>query len=321
MPTRRSRRLSRSLLFSLLACAAALLVPVARAATDSPTPSRPRPAAPAGLEARLAAIAARSNGQVGIAVTHVESGQSLAINADQPLAAFSVMKLPVAVAVLAEVEAGRLALTKTLHITRADVTPGGHGNTQRWADVPQDLSVQQLLDLSLVFSDNTSSDKLMGLLGGPAGVMRKLTALKLDGLDVRGTYHTKDPAKVNRASAAGIARLLTRLSAGQLLARPQRDLLLDFLTRSPTGARRLRGQLPPGTRVADKTGTGGDAGGTNDVGIIDLPAGKGHLAAAVLINGAKKLTTAQQEDLIAEIARTCYDAFTADAPASAPGKP
>jgi beta-lactamase class A len=74
------------------------------------------------------------------------------------------------------------------------------------------------------------------------------------------------------------------------------------------GERRLRANLPPGTPVADKTGSGTAA--TNDIGIITLPDSKGHLAIAVLINGTKSKTEAQ-EKLIAEIARAAYDAFVA----------
>ena len=269
--------------------------------------------APADLAAQLATLAARAKGTVGIAVTHIESGRSSTWNADAALPTFSVMKLPVAVAILTEVTAGRLALDKPVHVTRADVVGGAPGSEQRWADVPKDMTIKQLLDLSLVFSDNTSSDKLMALLDGPAGVSRRLQALHIDGLQVRGTYHDDAPKHLNLGSAAAITRLLTRLWQGQLLTRPQLDLVVEMMTRSPNGARRLRGQLPPGTVVADKTGTGGDGRATNDVGFITLPPGQGHLAIAVLINGSP-LPQAQQEDLIAAVARAAYDAHLAAKP-------
>jgi beta-lactamase class A len=272
-------------------------------------------APPADLATQLAALAARAQGTVGIAVTHIESGRSTTASADATLPTFSVMKLPVAVVVLTDVAAGRLSLDKTLHVTRADVVGGAPGSEQRWADVPKDMSIKQLLDLSLVFSDNTSSDKLLALLGGPAGASRRFKALHIDGLQVRGTYHADDPKHLNLGSAAAITRLLVRLWQGQLLPRPQVDLIMDMMVRSPNGARRLRGQLPPGTVVADKTGTGGDGRGTNDVGFITLPPGQGHLAIAVLISGSP-LPQAQQEDVIAAIARAAYDAHVAPTPAS-----
>ena len=79
-----------------------------------------------------------------------------------------------------------------------------------------------------------------------------------------------------------------------------------------TGEARLRGTLPKGTPVADKTGTGEAASSTNDVGLITLPEGKGHLAMAVLISGSK-LPAEEQEKLIAELARVAYDAHVSQA--------
>ena len=66
--------------------------------------------------------------------------------------------------------------------------------------------------------------------------------------------------------------------------------------------------------VADKTGSGEKdevtqaAKVTNDVGIITLPAGRGHLAIAVLVSESK-LPDADQEKLIADVARAAYDAY------------
>jgi beta-lactamase class A len=87
------------------------------------------------------------------------------------------------------------------------------------------------------------------------------------------------------------------------------------MRRADTGLRRLRGDLPAGTVVADKTGSGEKdattqmAKATNDVGIISLPSGKGHLAIAVLVSQSK-LPGADQEKLIAEIARAAYDSYS-----------
>ena len=55
----------------------------------------------------------------------------------------------------------------------------------------------------------------------------------------------------------------------------------------------------------DVTGT---AKATNDVGIITLPANRGHLAIAVLVSQSK-LPDAAQEKLIAELARAAYDEY------------
>jgi beta-lactamase class A len=101
--------------------------------------------------------------------------------------------------------------------------------------------------------------------------------------------------------------LLAKLQKGELLQAPQFSLLFGFMERARTGGeRRLRANLPAGTQVAEKTGTGDK--NTNDVGLITLPEGKGHLAMAVLISDAK-ISTEAQEKLIAELARAAYDSY------------
>jgi beta-lactamase class A len=84
-------------------------------------------------------------------------------------------------------------------------------------------------------------------------------------------------------------------------------VLLGFMAAATTGLHRLRGGLPEGTPVADKTGSGPGGSATNDVGIVTIPGGKGHLAVAVLVSGSKRPVEAQ-EKLIADVARAVYDA-------------
>jgi beta-lactamase class A len=82
---------------------------------------------------------------------------------------------------------------------------------------------------------------------------------------------------------------------------------------TPTGPNRLKGLLPKGTPVAHKTGTTGSTeginAGTNDVGIITLPDGKGHLAIAVFVKGSNQAADIR-EKAIAQTARMCYDYWT-----------
>ena len=64
-------------------------------------------------------------------------------------------------------------------------------------------------------------------------------------------------------------------------------LVNKLMIDSTTGPNRLKGQLPKGTIVAHKTGTGGTqngiTGATNDIGIIDLGKGR-HIAIAVFVS-------------------------------------
>jgi beta-lactamase class A len=263
---------------------------------------------PPDLRARLQAEGARAGGTVAVSVVHIPSGRSVSVDGGRLVPLYSVYKLPVAITVLAEVQAGRLALDRKVEVTAADVAPGAPRNSARWKDTPVTHDVRRLLELSLVDSDNTANDKLLALAGGPAGVRRHLGTLGLHGLDIRfSSRQQAEGAGLNRGSAEALTRLLARVQQGTLVP-SQRALLLELMGRSTPGLRRLRGGLPPGTPVFNKTGTGAKPAVTNDIGLVTLPGGD-TLAIAVLISGSP-LPPAEQEAVIAGIARLAYDAFT-----------
>jgi beta-lactamase class A len=290
--------------------------PVAGASDPYPQPAanpartqKPANSAEAELSERLRKLSVRAGGTVGVAVTHVETGRTVEVQGASPLPLYSVFKLPLAIAVLKDVEENRLRLDQKVLVTLAEVSPGWAGNGALWRE-PAEKTVSELLELSLVRSDNTSSDKLLKLVGGPGVVTERMRALGLRGIDIH--VSTKEAAaqrdNPNTGTATDLANLLTRLQKGEVLQPPQLSLLLGMMTRARTGERRLRGELPAGTLVADKTGTGESGASTNDVGLITLPGEKGHLAMAVLVSGSK-LPAAAQERLIAELARAAYDAY------------
>jgi beta-lactamase class A len=262
----------------------------------------------AELAERLKALSSQAGGTVGLAIIHVETGRSVAIEGTKQLPLYSVFKLPLAVSVLKNVEELRLPLEKKIKVTPEDVAPGSQFNLDLWRK-PVERSVRELMEVSIVRSDNTSSDKLLELVGGPRAVTERMRSMGFPNIDIHSSTRkfAAQRANPNTGSAEDLARLLAQLQKGQILASPQLEVLLGFMGRAMTGEKRLRGNLPKGTPVADKTGTGEAGSNTNDVGLITLPEGKGHLAMAVLISGSR-LTTSEQEKLIAELARMAYDA-------------
>jgi beta-lactamase class A len=104
-----------------------------------------------------------------------------------------------------------------------------------------------------------------------------------------------------------MARLLQKVWRREALSAANSELLLDIMLRCQTGANRLKGLLPPGVDVMHKTGTLG-LGVANDVGIIRLPDGAGHVVVAVFVKESTA-DTATQERAIAQVARAAYDYF------------
>jgi len=123
----------------------------------------------------------------------------------------------------------------------------------------------------------------------------------------------------NWATPKGALALLVALQSQRKLSRESQALLLKLMTESIPGTKRLKGELPAGTLVAHKTGTGGMRDGitsaTNDIGIITLPNGM-HLAVAVFVSDSSA-DEATRESVIARLAKAAWDwASSAQQPAT-----
>jgi len=300
----------------------ALLIGLALGACTKPSATATEPinnpsssqAAEPELERRLEEICSRAEGTVGVTVVHIESGKSSSVNGKSPLPLYSVFKLPLAIVVLKEVEENRLRLEQPVHVTPEDIVPGTPDNTSLWVK-PVDKTIAELMELSIARSDNTSTDKLLQLVGGTANVTQRMRSLGFDTLDIHSSVaeyvKRRNP---NTGSSDDMASLLVQLHQGKLLQPEYTKLLIGFMQNAVTGLKRLRGDLPSPTLVAHKTGSGEKssttnfAKATNDVGLITLPSTRGTIAIAVLMNDSK-LPDASQEKVIAELARAAYDFY------------
>jgi beta-lactamase class A len=209
----------------------------------------------------------------------------VSFNGDEPFPMASTMKIAVAAAYLAEVDAGR----RSLHETIAGV------------------SASQLLDSMITRSNNRATDLLIITLGGPAVIDRWLRAHQLSGIRVDRTIaqllHDRRDLRDIRDSSTPTAMLglLRLVDSGDALSPASRALLLDMMRRCATGSNRIRGLMPAGTTVENKTGTLN--GYTGDVGYLTLPGGRRIAVVFFARYGANRPA------VISTAARAVYDAF------------
>jgi beta-lactamase class A len=244
----------------------------------------------------------------------LEDGTAVSLAGAERFPMQSVYKFPIAMAALAQVDAGRLRLDQRIAITPGDFAGGvspirdahPHGTT---------LPLEEVLHSAVSFSDNTASDVALAAVGGPAAVTAFLRGLEVDGVTVatseKEMFAAHDVQYRNWATPDGMLALLRAFHAGRGLTTASRDRLRAWMVDTPTGPRRLKGALPAGTVVAHKTGTSGTTNGvtaaTNDVGIVTLPDGR-HVAIAVFVSDARG-DEAAREGAIAGAARAAWDAW------------
>ena len=135
-----------------------------RTASRATTPS----AAPAPWQARLQAELsnirlADPNGAVGVHVRDLDTGLTVSQHLDRPWYLASMVKVPVAIAVMRGIEDGHFKLDTPLTVRASDYVDGaGPTNKQ---PVGKPLSVRFLLDQMIIQSDNMATDMLIGLVG------------------------------------------------------------------------------------------------------------------------------------------------------------
>lgn len=262
-------------------------------------------------------ISRAAQGRVGVAATVLETGESVTLNGDQRFPMQSVYKFPIGMAVLNQVDKGNLKLEQKVRISKSDfVSERQHSPIRDNNPQGVELSLAEVLKSMVSESDGTACDVLLRLVGGPEVVTKYLRGLGVNGIIVATTENEMgQDAKAqyrNWASPEQTVALLRAFQEGRGLSQPSRALLLQLMTQTPTGLKRIKGLLPAGTVVAHKTGTSRPVNGvtsaTNDVGIVTMPNGR-HLAVAVFVSDAKASDTAR-EAVIAKVARATWDKWS-----------
>lgn len=315
-------------------------------AQTSPSASKSTGVATQRLQQELERIATLAKGKVGICAVHLESGRQVGINLQERFPMASTVKVAIAVQLFTMIEKGELSLMTMVDLKPSDLHPGSGTLDVLFAKPGVQLSVQNLLELMMVISDNSATDILLRLVGGTEAVQNRLKTLGVQGMSVDrtiiqlladldgitlppadqwtlGFYARLDSATTPEMKRAAVAKLntdprdtstptamvdlLTKLYQGKALKPESRALLLGVMERCRGGLARLKGYLPPSTVVAHKTGSL-DGSATDDVGIITLPGDAGHIAIAVFV-GASPQPLAEREQTIAHVTRAIYDYF------------
>ena len=269
------------------------------------------------LQKQLNQIASLAKGRVGVSAVVLETGETVAaLNSQDHFPMQSVYKLPISMAVMKQVDAGKIKLEQKVKVAKEDyVGSAAHSPIRDKYPHGAELTVNDLLRFALSESDGTASDVLMKLAGGPGAVQAFLTELGIKDLIVLDTEQsfTQDHSLQYRnfATPGSAVALLRALYEHRGLSESSQALVLKFMTESTPGPRRLKGLLPAGTNVAHKTGTSGTENGitaaTNDIGIITLPNGK-HLVIAVFVSDSLA-DEAMREGTIAKIAKAVWDSM------------
>jgi beta-lactamase class A len=276
------------------------------------------PADTAGLRRSIEQITRGYEGVVGVSVRNLVTDESLSIRGGETFPTASLIKVAVLVALLDEVEKGRIALDDPLTMIARDQV-GGSGVLQHLHGGLQ-LTVEDAARLMIVISDNTATNLLLDKVP-----MRTVWA-KMDSL---GLPHTRIHSKTFLRSTSvamdssvkyglGVTtpdetvRLFALLHQGRAVS-PRMDSLALAILRDNEDWNKLVRWLPDGATAAHKSGDVDQS--RNDCGILYGP----DAPVAVCVMTRENRDTSYATDnpanlLIARIGAEVYRFFNPSAP-------
>ncbi|WP_342735872.1 class A beta-lactamase [Bradyrhizobium sp. B117] len=227
------------------------------------------PAFAAEAPPELESYERESGGRIGLYAENLATGAKLTWRADERFVMCSTFKASLAACVLARVDRGEEQLAAMIPYGPADLLDYAPVAKQNLA--AGKMSVAEMCKAIVELSDNTCANLLLARVGGPAA----LTAFWRSLDDATSRLDRNEP-ELNRSppgdprdttTPAAMAGNLKRLVVGEALSPASRAQLTEWMVGCKTGANRLRGGLPPGWKIGDKTGYNGkDAAG--DIAVV-----------------------------------------------------
>ena len=232
------------------------------------------------LQRQIEQITRSVNATWGIYIKSLETNEEIAIDADRQMETMSTIKIPLMVEVLEQVKAGRFSLQDKYTLAKSDIEPGT-GTIQR-LDPGAVMTVKDLLTMMIIVSDNTATEVLYRMVGGPDPVNRRMQALGLQQTRAMNPPSVWFPALRSASSTEAfyrdaktpfglstpreMGRLLELMERGTLVDKPSSDLMLQIM-RGQVYRTRIPRYLT-GYRIPHKTGDFLPYVG-NDVGVLE----------------------------------------------------
>ncbi len=264
-----------------------------------------------------ARIAASPGAFVAVSYHDLETGEALEINGDSVFHAASTMKVPVMMEVLRQGQTAAFSLDQGILLVNqfSSIADGSSyaldaasdSDTALYSRIGERVTVRDLMQRMITRSSNLATNQLIALTGAANvnAMARSLGARRIQVL--RGVEDQKafDRGMNNTTTSGDLAILLLAIERGQVLSpassAEMREILLaqEFNEKIPAG-------LPPGTRVAHKTGE--ITAVSHDAGVV-YPQGRKPYVVVVLTKGLRESRASSA--LIADLSRLIYAHATA----------
>lgn len=274
-----------------------------------------------GLESARAAIEARISASgaeaVGVYTLDLDRPDSLLLGAATRFHAASMMKVPVMIQAFRDVDAGRLRLDEAIPVANefrslVDGSPyslsaSDDSDSSLYGRVGRTATVRELVELMITVSSNLATNTLIDRVQA-ARAQATALALGADSIQVRRGVEDGKAYRAglnNTTTARDLGVLFAAIARGRAASAASCRAMLDVLGRQRLNEGIPAG-LPPGTRVAHKTGW--ITGTHHDGGIVTAADGRRYVLVVLTRGIAEEAASAR---LIAAIAGLVHGAVAA----------
>ncbi|TKI56984.1 BBI family class A beta-lactamase [Brevibacillus antibioticus] len=262
------------------------------------------------MDQKFAALENKFDARLGVYAIDTETDLAVAYREDERFAFASTYKALAAGAILHQKPLEELE--KVITYTKDDLVTYSPITEKH---VATGMTLREVADAAVRYSDNTAGNLLFKELGGPKGFESALRQMG-DLVTTSERYETElneaKPEDIRDTSTPkALATSLRTYTVGDVLSSDKQKILIEWLQGNTTGAKLIRSGVPKGWKVGDKTGAA-SYGTRNDIGII-WPPNKKPIVIAVLSSRDKQDAT-YDDVLIAEATRIAVDALTAAKP-------
>jgi beta-lactamase class A len=278
------------------------------------------------LDSVLSPLISAHKGKVAVAVKNLATGESFAHHADDPMVTASLIKFPIMVETYRQASEQLIDLDKPVTLKQADKVPGSGILTAHFSEGAT-FPLKDAVHLMIVYSDNTATNLVLEQIGigTTAATMEKMgypntkAHSKVFKRDTSVFPERSKQFGIGSTTAGEMVRLSEALYKKELVSPEASAAMLKHMEACDDKDKFTR-FLPPGTKVAFKTGSL-DAAKTA-AGIITTPGGP--VALCVLTDGNEDrrwVTDNAGNRLCADIAKAVFDHFQVPGSPKAPAKP
>ncbi len=189
------------------------------------------------LEERIGTLVRSFPGEMGVAVRDLETGKEISVNGDRRFPTASLIKLAVMVETYHQMAEGKLAREKVVVLTEADKA-GDEGIPLNQLHAGLALTIPDLLNLMIAYSDNTATNLLVREVGA-ANADRRMESYGLKDTKIfRPTFRDGRAdvfPELEREFGLGMitprdaVRLMGLIADGKVVSRAASDEMLAML--------------------------------------------------------------------------------------------